>query len=66
MPAAGLIQDNLFAVRPPPVAAIIRWRFGMTLTNVALWLVLIGLLIIIPCGCILTRAPKRDPLPGAE
>jgi hypothetical protein len=32
----------------------------MTLTNLGLCLVLVGLLVIIPCGCIMTRQKKLD------
>lgn len=32
------------------------------LTNIALWFVFIGMLAIVPVGCIMTRTPKRrDP-----
>jgi hypothetical protein len=33
----------------------------MTFTNIALSLIFIAILALIPCGCILTRAPKKDP-----
>jgi hypothetical protein len=36
------------------------WGSTMTLTNLGLWLVLIGLLAIIPFGCIMTRQKKLD------
>jgi hypothetical protein len=31
------------------------------LTNVALWIILIGMIAIIPCGCIMTRRPNKPP-----
>jgi hypothetical protein len=32
----------------------------MTLTNLGLWLVLVGLIAIVPIGCIMTRQKKAD------
>jgi hypothetical protein len=67
VPAAGHASKNLvLTVRLPMAAARTRWEFGMTLSNLALWLVLIGLLVVIPIGCVLTRQPKRDALPGTK
>jgi hypothetical protein len=40
-------------------------EFAMTLTNLALWAVLIGLFAIVPIGCVMTR-PKKKPLAAAE
>jgi hypothetical protein len=37
----------------------------MTLTNLALWAVVIGLFAIVPIGCVMTR-PKKKPLAMAE
>jgi hypothetical protein len=37
----------------------------MTLTNLGLWLVLVGLLAIVPIGCIMTR-PEKKEVPQAE
>ena len=55
------------ALRRMPCRECLRpWGLGMAWTTVALWLVLIGLIAIVPCGCIMTRPPKRDALPGAE
>ncbi len=31
------------------------------LMNAALWLIIAGLIVIIPCGCILTRTKKNGP-----
>jgi hypothetical protein len=33
----------------------------MTFTNVALALVFIAILVLIPCGCILTRSSHKGP-----
>jgi hypothetical protein len=33
----------------------------MDLTNIALLLILIALIVLIPCGCILTRASSDKP-----
>ena len=72
MPAAGLIRENLksFAAavggRQLGLKSSIRWRLRMTLTNVALWLVLIGLIALVPLGCYMTRGPKRDVVPGIK
>jgi len=33
----------------------------MTFTNIGLSLIFIAILAIIPCGCILTRGPKKEP-----
>jgi hypothetical protein len=38
----------------------------MTLVNLGLWLVLIGLLVIIPCGCIMTRQKKNLDQPRGD
>ena len=42
-----------------------RERIGgaSMLTNIELWVILIAMLAIIPCGCIMTR-PKRPPAAG--
>jgi hypothetical protein len=32
----------------------------MTMTDAALWLILIALLAIIPIGCVMTRPKKKD------
>jgi hypothetical protein len=40
-----------------------RARCGM-LINIALWLIAVGLLAIIPAGCIMTRRPKKPPAPA--
>jgi hypothetical protein len=34
------------------------------LTNIALWLIVVGLIAIIPVGCIMTRRPKKQPAPA--
>ena len=31
----------------------------MNLTNIGLWLVLIAMIALIPCGCIMTRRPRE-------
>jgi len=31
------------------------------LVNLALWIILLGLLVLIPAGCIMTRNPKKKP-----
>jgi hypothetical protein len=33
----------------------------MDFTSIALSLILVAILILIPCGCILTRQPKKEP-----
>ena len=33
----------------------------MTLTNVALSLIVIAILALLPCGCILTRSSHKQP-----
>jgi len=33
----------------------------MTFTNIALSLILIAILLLIPCGCILTRSSHKGP-----
>jgi hypothetical protein len=33
----------------------------MTLTNLGLWIVLLALLALIPCGCVFTRPRKHNP-----
>jgi len=32
----------------------------MSPTNIGLWLVLIAMIALIPCGCIMTRPRKKD------
>jgi hypothetical protein len=32
----------------------------MNLTNIGLWLILIAMIALIPCGCIMTRPRKKD------
>ncbi len=34
------------------------------LIDVALWLILAGLIVLIPVGCIMTRRPKKPPAPA--
>jgi len=38
----------------------------MTLVNLGLWLVLVGLLAIIPCGCIMTRPKNKLDTPRGD
>ncbi len=38
----------------------------MTLMNVTLWAIAIGLIVIVPCGCILTRSRKRYFVAGPQ
>jgi hypothetical protein len=33
----------------------------MTFINVALSLIFAAIFVLIPCGCILTRSPHKDP-----
>jgi hypothetical protein len=33
----------------------------MTFTNVALSLIAVAMLALIPCGCILTKSPRKQP-----
>lgn len=32
----------------------------MTMTDVALWLILVAMLAIVPIGCVFTRPEKKD------
>jgi len=32
----------------------------MNLTNIGLWLILIAIIGLLPCGCIMTRPRKKD------
>lgn len=34
------------------------------LIDIAMWLILAGLFVIIPVGCIMTRGPKKPPAPA--
>jgi hypothetical protein len=36
------------------------WGRAM-LVNALLWLILVGLIVIIPCGCIMTRSSMKRP-----
>ncbi len=36
------------------------------LIDAALWLVLIGLIVVVPCGCILTRSEHKSTPPAAH
>jgi len=36
------------------------------LINTALWLILLGLIVIIPAGCILTRSAHKSAPPAAH
>jgi hypothetical protein len=40
----------------------------MTLIDVALWIILIALIALVPCGCYFTRSGKSStpPAPGAH
>ena len=31
------------------------------LVNAALWIILVAMIALIPCGCILTRSPDKPP-----
>lgn len=35
------------------------------LTNAVLWLILVGLIVLVPCGCIMTRTKRKEPPPAA-
>jgi hypothetical protein len=37
-----------------------QWGTDMTMTDAALWLILIALVAIIPIGCVMTRPKKKD------
>jgi len=32
----------------------------MNLINIGLWLILIAMFVLLPCGCIMTRPRKKD------
>ncbi len=36
------------------------------LINAALWLILIGLIVLIPAGCIMTRSARKSAPPAAH
>lgn len=36
------------------------------LINAALWVIIAGLIVIIPVGCILTRKKSKEPAPTAH
>jgi len=36
----------------------------MNLTNIALWLVVVGLIAIIPIGCVMTRRTDKPRVPA--
>lgn len=38
----------------------------MTMTDAALWLILIALLAIVPIGCVMTRPQKKDDANSAN
>jgi hypothetical protein len=48
-------QPHLRARRPGT-----RWSLTMDPTNIALWLILIAMIAIIPCGCVMTRPREKQ------
>jgi hypothetical protein len=68
------ISARLALVRYPgrsivnAATACVRWRVGvaMTLIDLGLWLVLAGLVVIIPFGCIMTRQKRNLDQPRGD
>jgi hypothetical protein len=38
----------------------------MTLTDIALWIILVALIAIVPIGCVMTRSGKSSRHPAPE